>query len=562
MVKLIEEKSGYIYELNKEQILLGRPTQDSSIQIDIPIEDRNQRVSRRHAIIHHKGEVFEIENLSINRTLVNDAEINFCELKDGDRITIIDTSFVFQMEDYFPAEKKKQIQVIEGREESPVAGEGEERAADEQSVDTDREVRFAADDQKDLNRLEEVDSAELHPESKLFRDVLLKRGDSADIERIQSLFKITDELNATLEESELYKKAIDLLYVFLPMDRCAILIENKENGRLEPITTFRKDQVDDEGGLFVSKTVVNEVLKKRVAFLGSDASTHEQLRSNLSVVLKNIKSVMCAPLALEGEVIGVCYADSTSFETHFTQMDLLFLGIFCNLLTRAIINARTAKEAARQALITRNLERYFSPKLIEELDKGRVDLGGKEVEISVLFTDVRKFSDIARTKAPSELIEVLNEHFSLVADVILEFEGTIDKYIGDSVMAFWGAPVAVEYAPVRCVLAAIEIQRKMRKWQDERKIQGIEDPFTIGVGINTGVALAGNIGSPKRMDYTIVSDAVNIADRLCSLAEPNQVLISRDTYEKVQDLEDLTFNLYSPREVKGGVMLESFEILW
>jgi adenylate cyclase len=558
MARFIEEKSGETYEFDKDQVLIGRPSHDLSIQHDIPLQ--NSLVSRRHAIIHRKGDEFELENLSItNGTEVNNVRINFCLLKDGDKISIGDTVFVFERGDS-PEDEKRPTQVP--AKESGGREIEECPAAIEQPVNSaTKEVRFAEDEQGNIEVFEKVDGAELRPDSQLFKETLLKGGDSDYVEKIQSLFRITNDLNATSEESELYEKAIESLQDFMPMDRCAILIENHETKNLEPICTFRKDLEEDEEGLFVSRGVVEEVLEKRVGFLASDVSTDEKLRVRVSVFLKRIKSAMCAPLELDGQVIGVCYVDSTSIHTHYDQTDLLCLGIFCNLLTRAILNARTTKEAERQMILTQNLERYFSPKLVGELAKGGgLDLGGKEVEVSVLFTDIRKFSSIAKMFSPQELIEILNEHFSLVVDIIMEFEGTIDKYIGDSVMAFWGAPVAVEHAPTRCVLAAIEIQRQMRKWQEDKRLQGLDKPFSIGVGINTGTALAGNIGSPKRMDYTIVSDAVNMAERLCSLAEPDQVLISEAAYEKVKDL--VSVNELPPREVKGGYKLSSFEVIW
>lgn len=149
-----------------------------------------------------------------------------------------------------------------------------------------------------------------------------------------------------------------------------------------------------------------------------------------------------------------------------------------------------------------------------------------------MFTDVRNFSTISQKLHPRELLDLLNEHFTVAADAILRMEGTIDKYIGDSVMAFWGAPVAVEHASVRCVKAAIEIQQSMEQLREKFKAEG-KIPFHIGIGINTGMAIAGNIGSIRRMDYSLVSDAVNLAERLCEVALPDQILISQATYNEV-----------------------------
>ena len=557
MARLIDEESGSIYELKKKEISIGRPSRDLRVALDILIN--NPLVSRRHAIIHQREDGFEIENLSTNGTLVNGAAVHFYRLKHRDKITIAGSEFVFLEKDDEPVQRSPRAEAVAGNiAEKPV----EQYKAPEDGGEKEKEGRliFAEHNGDELGVYEQIDSAELRTESRLFKEVLNKGMGEAYIDKIQQLFKITNELNATTSEDELYAKSIDLLKSIVPMNRCAILIVNQENNNLEPKVTFESEQKEHKGELFVSKGVVNEVLSKNVAFLASDISANEQLRRRMSVFLKKIKSVMCAPLGQDDRVMGVCYVDSTSLETQYEQIDLMFLGIFCNIFARAITNCRLTKTAERQAVLTRNLERYFSPKLVGEFANGKFDLGGKEVEVSVLFTDVRKFSSLAKSIPPNTLIGMLNEHFSLLVDIIMEFEGTVDKYIGDSVMAFWGAPVAVEHAPMRCVLAAIEIQRQMRSWQGKKKAQEAGDPFSIGIGINTGIAIAGNIGSPKRMDYSIVSDAVNMTERLCSLAQANQILISEGTYEKVKDF--VSVKEIPVREVKGGFKLKSYEVIW
>ncbi|MDP6625933.1 MAG: adenylate/guanylate cyclase domain-containing protein, partial [Nitrospinota bacterium] len=165
-----------------------------------------------------------------------------------------------------------------------------------------------------------------------------------------------------------------------------------------------------------------------------------------------------------------------------------------------------------------------------------------------LFADVRGFTSLSEKCEPEKVVSMLNDFFSLMVDVIFKYEGTLDKFIGDNIMAVFGAPVSRPDDTERAVLAALEMQETIKTFNYDRQLKN-ERLLEIGIGINTGEAVAGNIGSEKRMDYTVIGDVVNFADRVQSQSKGGEILISDTTYSKVKD--KIAVKRLMPRYVKG-----------
>ena len=170
----------------------------------------------------------------------------------------------------------------------------------------------------------------------------------------------------------------------------------------------------------------------------------------------------------------------------------------------------------------------------------------KELTASILFTDIIGFTRLSETMPPRDINILLNRCFSRMTDIVFSFDGTLDKYIGDGLMAVFGAPMENEDHAEKAIRAGLEIRHQisamMKKTSEEMK-------FDIRIGINTGRVVAGNIGSPKRMEYTVIGDPVNIASRLESIANPNQILIGEETYWSVKDRFEI--NSVGAKKVKG-----------
>lgn len=177
--------------------------------------------------------------------------------------------------------------------------------------------------------------------------------------------------------------------------------------------------------------------------------------------------------------------------------------------------------------------KYLSPDVAKKvLAEQSVDgiLKGEKVRLSVMFTDIRGFTPMSRGMDPQELIHLLNSHFDEMIDIIDRYGGTVDKFIGDAIMAFFGAPVHYDDFHMRALHAAVQMQRASEKFNFQRRSEG-KDPIHVGIGINTGEVVVGNIGSNKRLEYTVIGETVNIANRLCSVAKKGQIIISQSTYD-------------------------------
>jgi PAS domain S-box-containing protein len=205
----------------------------------------------------------------------------------------------------------------------------------------------------------------------------------------------------------------------------------------------------------------------------------------------------------------------------------------------------------------RLFERMVSPAVIDQLDPDSLQLGGKRAEITILFADIRGYTSFSESIDPETLMEVLNQHLSVAADAILKEEGTIDKFSGDAVMAWFNAPIPQSDHVLRAVRAAVEIRHAI-----EIVHQQIPEGFQLnfGVGVHLGDALLGLVGTHKRLEYTAIGDSVNIAKRLQENARPGQILVSRSVAEVVH--ADINLQPVPPIQAEGKDRpLEVFEVL-
>ncbi|MEM4336894.1 MAG: adenylate/guanylate cyclase domain-containing protein [Candidatus Woesearchaeota archaeon] len=178
--------------------------------------------------------------------------------------------------------------------------------------------------------------------------------------------------------------------------------------------------------------------------------------------------------------------------------------------------------------------KYVSKEVVEEIlkktDKDRIDLKGETKEITILFSDIRGFTSMSEKMKPHDVVAMLNKYLGGLTDIIFKNKGTLDKYIGDCIMAIFGAPIDDKEHAFHAVKAGVEMRDKIIEMQKRKK-----QKVGMGIGINTGIAVVGNMGSKERVDYTAIGDSVNLASRLCSNAKSGQVIISEETYKLVKD---------------------------
>jgi adenylate cyclase len=216
------------------------------------------------------------------------------------------------------------------------------------------------------------------------------------------------------------------------------------------------------------------------------------------------------------------------------------------------INERKkAEEKSRQETATRErFQRLLSPDLAEMVVSGalNVEKGGINRVATVMFVDIREFTAMSENVQAAEVLQMLNEYYEKIVDIVFAHEGTVDKFIGDAMMVIWGAPVSHDDDPTRAIRAAVDIRRELIAFNQQRMAEGKKE-IKIGIGINTGQVVAGYIGSSQTMSYSVVGDTVNTASRLCSAAQSGEIIISEATYAETQGLfptEEL-----DPLKVKG-----------
>lgn len=219
-------------------------------------------------------------------------------------------------------------------------------------------------------------------------------------------------------------------------------------------------------------------------------------------------------------------------------VDQLGMTLSLVLPSAVIVGVKFIREESQRKFIKNAFSHYLSPGVIDQIidDPESLKLGGESRNMTMFFSDVQSFSTISEKLTPTELVELLNEYLSEMSDIIMEYEGTVDKYEGDGIMAFYGAPHHVEDHEIKACLSSIEMQERlsdMRKvWKKQKRSE-----LYVRVGLNSGEANVGNMGSRNRMDYTVMGDAVNLAARLESANKFYKTfsMISNSTYQKAKD---------------------------
>ena len=209
-------------------------------------------------------------------------------------------------------------------------------------------------------------------------------------------------------------------------------------------------------------------------------------------------------------------------------------------------------------------KKYVSKQIVDQLleNDEMLNLGGQEQEATILFSDIRGFTSMSETMAPNEVVETLNDYFNLMIEIIFKYNGTLDKIIGDALMVIYGAPNATEQDTENAVLTAIEMQEKLIQFNQDRIIN-LKQPIKIGIGINRGKVISGNIGSKQQMNFTVIGDSVNLASRLCSVAASDEIIVSDAVWKKVKHIKSYKSKKLNPVKVKGKVKpIEIKEILY
>ncbi len=365
---------------------------------------------------------------------------------------------------------------------------------------------------------------------------------TAVVDEAVRVTKLLSEIGKTLVTvqplPQVLEKVIDLVFESVAAERAILMLRDSAYDALTPrVVRYQDGRTPDQTS--ISRTVVNMVMRDRVAMLAADAVNDARLDAAGSIHQLNIRSFMCAPLWNRNEVIGVLYVDNPR-SRKFAENDLTVFAALSNYAAVAIEQARLADRLLEETKRRERLQRYHSPGVVNRIlnsASGAATLDTQIRDVTVMFTDIVGFTTMSEKMEPGAVAETLNEFFGAMTDVIFEHSGTLDKFIGDAILAVFGAPFEQADHAANAVLAAVQMRKVLGEINQRR--QG--PPLNMRIAIHSGRVLTGDIGSPKRREFTVLGDTVNTTSRLeSSVAKPGQIVISRDTYERVKDIVRVT----------------------
>lgn len=395
----------------------------------------------------------------------------------------------------------------------------------------------------------------------------LPAADAGNPEYVQRMFgfltRLARMLTAADSVDEVLTRVLDLAFEAFKVDRGFILLSD-DSGELVCELARIKDrvQVRPSGEVPVSHTMLQSVMLERVALITFDAQADQRLSGGESIRMHQIRSAMCAPLWSGDHIVGVIQVDSPFHVGAFVERDLDVLTTLSNYAAVAVERIRFARKAEFERQARSRLERYHSPGVIEEVLRGGDD-GMRRLQsaqATVLFADLVGFTAFAENSAPEAVADSIDAFLDLSVEAIFRAGGTLDKFIGDCVMAFFGAPVPQSDHAVRAVKAAVEIQRGLTAWNARRAAEGLPG-FKARVALNSGPVVVGDIGSSRRVDYTVLGNTVNVAARLESVADPDEIVIGPETWRLLDGA--LTTEYLADFELKGlRQKIPAYRVAW
>ena len=535
--RLVSFSGDQTFELPQgRSLVVGR-----GVTSDIAIYDPT--ISRRHAELVVGADGVQVKDLgSSNGTCINGARVSAGRLKPNDSITF--GKVLFQLKDLQSASNQS----------APALALPEKLAPGDTIV---RQLMVSSGAAAGITTRD-------RPSGFGQLRVAAASAEERQAKKLSLLLDISQKLSAEFDLDKLLRNVVDMMFEVMNVDRVSIVLRNEATGALVP--TMARSRLGDAQVQQVPRSIADKVVKERVAVVSDNTAADSRFKGH-SIVMQSVRSAMCSPLMAEGDrVLGLLYVDSVTATNTFSDEDLQFLVAFSGLVAIGIRNSSYAEQVRREALVRSNFERYFAPNVAAEIAQQDtvVPLGGDRRPITILFSDIRGFTSMAESMRPDAIAQLLTEYFSEMVEIIFEHGGTLDKFIGDSVLALWGAPIAHPGDPDRALRAAAAMQAAVRRLNLQWASAGRPE-IGVGIGINYGEVFAGNIGSHRRLEYTVIGDAVNVANRLCSAAAPGEILVSEALCQVVKEPAEYEYlpemalrgrtravQVYRVREVPGG----------
>lgn len=487
-----------VFNMHKDVITIGKLA-----NCDFQLSDNS--ISRQHCkFVKTDGSYKVVDLNSTNGTFVNGRRVSEKLLREGDTVTIGRTIITFHA--------------------------------------TAREENFTEDDDQKISMVIPLS------------DKYIAREDKApQIQRYNVMANLTvlsKELIACTSLEETFEKVGGLIYGALSPKRLFIFSYDEKQEDLE-LKHFKSKKEKDQEKTGISKTIAFKAIREKVAILSSNTQDDSRFNGAQSIIMYGIRSAVSVPVWTKNAIYGLIYIDTTEFDHMFEEKDLEILTLIANFTGLTLEGINNLKKLEMEKKLRARLERYHSPAVVTRImdTQGSTTMelmAYRETEASVFFMDIVGFTSRVEKMNAVEIGVFLNSFFTEMTDVVFTYHGTLDKYIGDCIMAVFGVPFEINNHAELSIMAALDMMEKLAERNSHLKEA---DRIQVRIGINSGKLVAGDFGSHKRLDYTVLGNTVNIASRLESIAGSNEIVVSGATYEMTRD--KFEFQPLGTKDLKG-----------
>ncbi len=455
------------------------------------------RVSKAHCVVEPFDEGWRVRDLgSRNGTMVNGTRVASVALVDQDEIAVGTFKVKFLTRD--PDIESVQVAEVDGSRRIAISiSAGDERA-------------FLTADRLDAGAL------------------------ATAYDKLRIAHELSLELGVERSLEALFHKLLKYCAKALPVERGAVMIAVDKGWTAQAV--YEAKNSDDR--IVVSRTVLARVRDTHMALLIDDAATDASFSAARSIQLSGARSLLAVPIVTGGAVRAVILIENMAKSGAFGEQDLVLLTGIARHAALAVERSDLVRRLEVEAENRAYLGRFLAPAVLEQVASGQVGLDLRRSvrrQVVVLYSDMRGFTAFSESAGPEETVEMLNEMFEVLVESVFAYGGVLDKFIGDAVMAMWGAPLARPDDVERALACGLDMMVRVEMLNQRRIAAGLS-PIRIGVGVNAGEALVGAIGSSRRMDYTAIGDTVNLASRLKDLAAAGEVLTTAETLARAPGL--------------------------
>jgi adenylate cyclase len=469
-----------VFFLAKDRVVIGKLPEN-----DIELKDNT--VSRQHCQLQRVGKSVKLVDMkSTNGCYVNGQRVQSKVLAVGDKITVGRTTISF---------------LAVSKEESY-------RDTDDQKISL-------------VVPISELVAADVKPKQK-----------KTEPNFLASLTELGKSLIASQTVDDSFQKLGDLIFKFVHPEKIFIFYYDHKQNDIHLKYTYalpgRKDDIVN-----ISKTIALKAIHEKVAILSSNTRNDSRFDSSKSILIYGITSAISVPIWARDSIYGLIYVDTSNIAQVFNEKDLEIMSIIANFAGFSIEGINSLEKLNRERRLRARLERYHSPAVVSRLMEFQDSNTGeimpyRESEATVLFMDIVKFTSRAEKMTPIEVGIFLNNFFSQMTEIIFKNNGTLDKFIGDAIMAVFGIPLEFPNHAELALNTALAMMKKLDEINDPLPA---EEKVHVRIGIHSGKLISGDFGSPRRLDYTVLGNTVNIASRLeSSVAKADEIVVAETTY--------------------------------